>query len=154
MRESIVIADASVLIALTNVSHLEILPQLYGSVVITPEVESEYGLPLPEWMVVQRLEKEDTLSRFLQKLDLGEASAVALALEIGSNPLLAIDERRGRAVAKEINLRITGTLGIIVKAHQEGILSEAIQAVRDLERGGFRMSTSLKNQVIALLKST
>ncbi len=53
------------------------------------------------------------------ELDIGEASAIALAVENQAD-LVLIDERRGRLVATRLNLRYTGILGILVEAKSQG----------------------------------
>ena len=54
-------------------------------------------------------------------LDVGEAEAIALAIEIQAD-LLLLDERRGRVVAKELGLAVTGLLGVLLVAKQQGHL--------------------------------
>ncbi len=54
-------------------------------------------------------------------MDAGEAEAIALAIEMQAN-LLLLDERRGRAIAKQLGLTVTGLLGILVVAKQQGHL--------------------------------
>ena len=57
------------------------------------------------------------------ELDIGEAEAIALAVEIQADQVL-IDERRGRLVASRLNLRYTGILGILVEAKSQGLIAE------------------------------
>jgi predicted nucleic acid-binding protein len=52
-------------------------------------------------------------------LDKGEASAIALTLEV-ENGVLIIDDLKGRKIAKKLNLKFSGMFGLILKAKQMG----------------------------------
>lgn len=43
----VIISDTSCLIVLTKIGELEILQKIYGEILTTSEVVSEYGEPLP-----------------------------------------------------------------------------------------------------------
>ena len=62
-------------------------------------------------------------------VDIGEASSIALALEI-PQATLVIDERKGRKIAKELNLKIIGTLKVLLKAKENGVIS-SVQEIID-----------------------
>lgn len=98
--QAIIISDTSCLILLESIGALSLLHQLFGKVVITQIVASEFGRHLPEWVSIQN--PNDAASQLVLEitLDRGEASAIALALEIG-NCLLIIDEMKGRKLARQ-----------------------------------------------------
>jgi len=127
MNRSVVIADPSCLIALDNIGEIDLLAKLFNKVFITPEVSSEFGKPLPEWLELKRNSAASSQNARLSILDPGEASSIALALD-STNPLLIIDERKGRRVAEEFGIEIIGTVGIMLTAHAAGFieLSETI----------------------------
>ncbi|MCB0635192.1 MAG: DUF3368 domain-containing protein [Lewinella sp.] len=147
MPERIVIADASCLIALLRIDQLEVLHSLYQEILITSIIWDEVGEVLPDWIAVEAVEDQQKVKLLELELDQGEASAIALALQM-EDPLLIIDEKKGRAVAKRLGLRVTGTLGIIVKAKERGYLSAAKPVLDRLMDEGFRMSDLLFKQIL------
>jgi predicted nucleic acid-binding protein len=84
----VVISDTSCFIILSNINELDLLKQVYGKVFTTPEVVLEFGDKLPEW--VEPLTAKDTHKQKLleMQVDLGEASAIALAMEFDSSGLI------------------------------------------------------------------
>lgn len=82
MPEAIVIADTSCLIVLTRVNALPVLRSLYGQIYITEEVASEFGESLPEWINVEPVKDKRYYQILSALLDPGEASAIALVLEL------------------------------------------------------------------------
>lgn len=80
-------------------------------------------------------------------LDPGEASALALCLEI-DNAILIIDDLKGRKVAERLKLKYSGTFGLILRAKQLGIL-KTIQPILDKIRAtDFRFSEILFNNIL------
>lgn len=88
--------------------------------------------------------------RLLQRdLDAGEAEAIALALEKSADWLL-LDERDGRRAAKALGLRVTGVLGILLRARLQGQLPSLRRAMDDLRnQAGFRISDALYGQLLS-----
>jgi predicted nucleic acid-binding protein len=83
------------------------------------------------------------ISELSEQLDIGEASSIALALEI-PNCLLIIDERKGRRTARKLGIEITGTFGIIMMGFESGLIEAPDTIVERLEKVGFRISEALK----------
>lgn len=108
---AVVIADTSCLIYLTALGQLQLLSQLYSDVWITPTIAAEYGLPLPPWMRVQMPRDEIRTVIFGAGIDIGEASAIALALET-PECVVVLDNRRGRRAASRLHLRTYGYIGL------------------------------------------
>jgi predicted nucleic acid-binding protein len=143
----VIIADASCLILLAKIGALDLLRQLYGQVLVTDVVASEYGLPLPTWIGVQPARDERQVQLLALTLDRGEASAIALALE-QVDALLIMDERRGRNVARQLQLAVTGTLGILLEAKQSGYVVAIRPLLERISATNFRLSEALVQAVL------
>lgn len=155
----IVVSNTSPIINLATIGKLDILRQLYGSIVIPESVYHEIavtGSGEAGSMEVQTLgwiETKKAANRFqvaaLQiELDKGEAEAIALALELKSD-LLLLDERRGRAVASRLGLRSVGIIGCLIEAKHKRLIP-SIKPILDslIANAGFWVTESLYSRVL------
>ena len=138
----IIISDTSCLIALTNIGYLTILQQLYRTVLITPEVASEYDEPLPEWISIKTVIDTAKINAFNRFIDLGESSAIALAIET-EGAVLIVDDSEARKFAMDLGLKITGTLGVLIRAHNQGIISDLGDSILRLKNIGFYLPANI-----------
>ncbi len=142
MPETIIIADASCLIALTNINALWILESIYHKVYITQTILKEYELPIPDFIEIKEV-KDLNLKRVLSGfLDPGEASAIALGIE-NPDSILILDDLKGRKEAQKLKIRFTGTLGVIIKAKKENHIIDVVSYFDALKVNGFRISESI-----------
>jgi len=139
----IVIADASCLITLENINEIDLLPKLYEQIVVTPEVADEVGSSLPEWVDQISSPNQALIDQLSFILEIGEATSIALALEL-PDCLLIIDEKKGRRTAKELGIVITGTFGVVMQGLDGGFIAAPDTIVVRLEAAGFRISDVLK----------
>ncbi len=144
---SIVISDASCLIALNNIGLLNILKDLYPEVVITQEVKNEFGEPLPNWINIVKVKNLQKKRELEDVLDKGEAGSIALSLEI-EDSVLIIDERKGRKIASSLNIKIIGTIGVLILAHKRGLIKDLTTVILKLVNSGFRLSDNILNRII------
>jgi predicted nucleic acid-binding protein len=143
----IVIADTSCFILLDKINELTLLKLLFGQVVTTPIIVKEFGADLPNWVQIKAA--KDILLQNALDIDPGEASAIALALESGPS-LLIIDDDKGRKLAKRLNLNITGSLGIFLKAKNAGIISTIKPLIEKVQQTNFRYSISVLEEILFL----
>lgn len=136
---TLVVSDASPLHYLIECGAIEILPRLFGEVIIppivfgelqherTPAVVRQWMSNRPSWL---RLEQVGRVDETLN-VDAGEREAISLALEIKAE-LLLIDDRRGRNEAMRRGLNVAGTIGLIEIGARAGLLnfSTAINRLR------------------------
>ncbi len=163
----IVISDTSVITNLAAIYHLKLLSQLYNQITIPEAVYRELvdiDPPVPGTLEVQKapwLEVRALVNRgvleYLQnevRLDSGESEAISLAIEINAD-LLLIDERRGRAAADRLGIKITGLLGIFVEAKQKNLITAVKPLMNALiATSEFRISSALYNQILSMVNET
>jgi predicted nucleic acid-binding protein len=125
---------------------------MYGSVIVTPEVAGEYGDPLPEWIIIKAVSDFNKIVVFNRSIDLGESSAIALAMETG-NALLIVDDRRARHFALDLGLEITGTLGLLIRAYQNDVLQDIDSVVADLRKNDFRLPANTEDLIKVLMQT-
>ena len=145
--DKIIISDTSCLIALSKIDKLDLLKDLYYEIIITKEVCQEFGGSLPDWIIISEVKDKQKQKEIEQRLDRGEASSIALALEI-KNATVIIDEIKGRKIAQSFNIDIIGTIGIILLADKKGLISDVTSLILRLVNKGFRLSDNLINKII------
>src|SRR5689334_1827613 len=117
-----IISDTSCFIILANIGELELLHQVYGQITTTPEIVTEYGEPLPGWVKIATVKDKYKQQLLEMQIDKGESSAIALAMET-PNSTIILDDIKARKIAEQLGLTYTGTIGVIIKAKLNGIIS-------------------------------
>ena len=154
----IVVIDSSPLIGLAIVDGLAWLPKLFD-VVFLPESVKQEVLPgkaargeqaIAEAMAAGWLKVwPKTIAPKLEiDLDAGETDCINLGLSHVDGVLMIMDERAGRAVAKEKGLRVIGTAAIIGLAKKQGLIPSARAVFEVLHASDFRISAAVINQVL------
>ena len=146
-----IISDTSCFIILSKIGELELLQQLFGNVVTTPEIVAEFGEILPDWIEVISVQDKYKKQLFELQVDSGEASAMALALEI-ENSLLIMDDYKARRLAQTLNIGYTGTIGIIILAKQKGIINSIKPILAKIKETNFHISADLELQALIQAK--
>jgi predicted nucleic acid-binding protein len=151
-----VIADTSPLCYLFQIGEIELLPALFGKIIIPSVVYEELQHPSapnavrdwmqsePNWIEVLVLSQSPDPS--LSGLDPGERFAIALGLSLSAE-LILIDDRRGAAVARAKGLEVTGTLGILDLAARRGIIDFA-HALARLRATNFRLREEFFDELL------
>jgi hypothetical protein len=102
-----------------------------------------------QWVRVASTKDTHLRNMLLQQAHRGEAEAIALAVDLNADILL-IDEQEGRRLAEQAGLRITGTLGVLLRAKRSGHIAAVkpeIQALRTKAR--FFFTPALESSVLA-----
>jgi len=123
---------------------------MFEKVIVTEFVAEEYGDTLPDYIEIRKLTNIQTFKELQNKLDRGEASSIALSLEIPDS-LLLLDEQDARSVASERKLRFIGVLGILLVAKEEKRISEIKPFLNELKHSGMWVSDKVIHEVLRLV---
>lgn len=155
----IVISDTGPVTNLLQIERLNLLKELFQKIVIPTGVFAELShipaqrLALEEldWVEVKEAPQSELFHKLLGSLDRGEAEAIALAVESKAE-LLLIDERKGRDVADDLGVRKTGTLGVLIRAKEKGLLSKVKPEMDKLiKETRFRIHAELYQGILKLV---
>lgn len=138
-----VISDTSCLIVLSNINELHLLKSLYNNIITTPEVAKEFGASLPDWINIESANDPQTQKILELQVDKGEASAIALAIN-KPGCIVILDDYKARVVAEGLNVKITGTIGIIVKAKLKGIIPSVKPVLSKIKQTNFRITKAIE----------
>lgn len=154
-----IIRNTSPLQYLHQLGVLHVLPDLVKTVTVPPSVQDELntgrklGLNLPdlqsvEWVIVRRPASSIALP-LVTDLGSGEREVLALALETPDS-VCVLDDALARQVARTLELRITGTLGILIDAKRAGLVSAVRPLLDQLHSLGFRLAAHTRAAVLKL----
>ncbi|MEW6364053.1 MAG: DUF3368 domain-containing protein [Acidobacteriota bacterium] len=155
------VSNTSPLLNLAIIDHLELIRLQFEEVIIGPavlaELKSESDLPgaasikralEANWLQVVELRSRDVACALERDLDVGEAEAIALAVQTGSRVIL-MDEHDGRIIAKTMGLMPVGVLGIALRAKHMGHLSSVETVLGALKsEAGFYVGDELAEMIL------
>jgi predicted nucleic acid-binding protein len=159
----LVASNTSPVCNLAIIGRLDLLRIQFGQILIPMAVRNELeqlshgdavqaiqrGLG-EEWIKTQEVKNESIVRLLQTTLDRGEAEAIALALEISAD-LVLLDERDGRRVAERAGLRVSGVLGVLLRAKTDAqipAIRPEIDALR--ARARFFVSSEVERKVLDL----
>ncbi|MDR9367102.1 MAG: DUF3368 domain-containing protein [Balneolaceae bacterium] len=137
-----IVLDTSCLILLTKIDEIRLIKLPEVKVFTTPQVFKEFKEPLPTWVHIKDPPKKRFQKVLQMNIDVGEASAIALATKIDKS-ILIIDDLKGRKIAENLKIRYSGTLGLIIQAKREGIIETVKPIVNKIEKTNFRIDRKL-----------
>jgi len=141
------ILDCSCLIGLERVGLLDMLPRLLDPIFAPPAVVGEFG-SLPGWLTEQAPLDLGMVAALNLMVDPGEAEAIALAYEMKHR--LILDDLKAREAAQRLGIAMTGTVGLLLKAKQAGIIPALRPVLDSLDSNRFRISSSLRAEALLL----
>lgn len=160
-----IVFDASPLVHFAVAGELALLGRLVRQAGIPPRVRDELVVDQPDapgaaalrreldrrrpWLQVHELDavgaaRAEALAA--PPLDTGEAAAIALALQLDA--ILVIDERAGRRAAEARGLTVTGTIGLLLKAKERGLIPAVRPVLDSMIASGLRISPGLREEAL------
>ncbi len=154
-----IISNATPLIAFSRIGRLDLLRETVAEPLVIPAavadeiLDYETGEPgsidfaQETWIQTQSVQDQQQVRLLLPTLDRGEAEVIALGLEKQAN-LVLIDELIGRKVAEFLGLRITGSVGILIRAKQLGEIAAIKPLLDHMMREGMYFSQRFRDAVL------
>jgi uncharacterized protein len=153
-----VIINNTPLVGLWSLERLDLLRALFGTVWLPTAVASEFlaahdaarqrALAETDWLQTVSL-SDPRHALTYTGLDRGEAEVLALAVEHNAR-LVIMDERQGRRYAHRLGLSLTGTLGVLLLAKEEGLITAVAPLIQQLLDQGLYFSPELVNRALTL----
>lgn len=158
----IVVSDTTPLISLLKIDKVYLLEKLFGKILIPQAVFDELVIDkrfIEEADIIRNnsqievkevgsLEAVDILRR-VTGLDIGESEAIVLA------DVLLMDEAKGRNVSKDLGHKVMGTIGIIMVAYEENLLTseDVKECIEQLKKSGRHIGYRYYNMLLSMIDS-
>ena len=146
-----IFSNTTPFIALSVINRLELLPAVFERIHVVPHVVAECqsggviavpNLRTLPWVVVVNVDESVDPNPLLTPLDIGEKWTLYAAAEAHASRVL-IDERIARNVAERMGLTVTGTLGVLLKAKQLGLIRSFNESAAEMRAAGIFYNTDL-----------
>ena len=153
-----VIVNSTPIILLSNINQLELLKQIYGEITIPQAVYDEVTEKPDsacqnlknhfDWIKIETIKNPLQKKMYQAKLHDGEVEVMILAQEEPKADLVILDDNTAKKTARFLELTVTGTLGILIKAKQLK-LTEKIKPLMDALVGNrFFVAQNVYNMVL------
>lgn len=152
-----VIVNSTPLIVLCGIGQLDILRQLYHEIFIPTAVYREVTAvedsacvqvkTAEKWIHVEQIQDDTDKRMYKAKLHDGEVEVMILAQERKAD-LVIIDDNAAKKTAKYLGLTVTGTLGVLMKAKQQGVIEKLAPLLFEMKQNGFYIDSALEAIVL------
>jgi hypothetical protein len=150
-----VISNTGPIIAFAKLNRLDILVSLFSTVLIPPTVHRELMGRIGEecgaiekgiQTFIKITEVPDVprdTAVDLMAIDEGERQVISLAISVGPDALLLLDDKAGRTAAKQLGVRITGTVGLLLLAKERRLIPSVTEYLEALRLYGYWLSDEI-----------
>ena len=154
-----VIVNSTPLIILCGIGKLHILKEMYQEIYIPPAVFQEVTAKedsacqqirsAEDWIHIEEIKDLSEKKMYKAKLHDGEVEVMILAQEKKAD-LILLDDSAAKKTAKYLGLTVTGTLGVLIKANQQGIIQEIRPLLSEMRLNGFYINSVVERMVLDL----
>lgn len=150
-----IICNTTPLIALASIDSLKLLDSLTEDWCVPEAVYNEATVkdkPYSDVLLkflngkIQKVNDTDAVKDLNIFIDSGEAEVIQLASELDA-PLVIIDEKRGRNIAKLKGLTVIGTVGLLLKAKERGLIEKILPLVEEMKSKNIHLSKELIEKI-------
>lgn len=149
-----VVANTTPIIALADIGQLDLLRQLYGEIIIPTAVLDEIiseparsKVGESGWIIVESVSNAEQKRLFKSRLHEGEVEVMLLAQEQHAD-LVIIDDNAAKKTAKFLGINVTGTMGILIRAKQNGLIDEVKPLIEELLDKGLYIGQEVVDMVL------
>lgn len=153
-----VVCNSSPLIHLSKIGSLSLLKDFFKEIIVPEAVyrecvvegenrEDARKIAKVKWIKVLKIRDEKLKRAFMMELDEGESEVLVLALEESAD-LILLDDYEARRVARSFGLKITGTIGILIRAKLEGKVESLKDEIEKLMKTGFWLNKELYEKIL------
>jgi len=160
MHDRIVIVNSTPVIALASIDKLHLLKEIYKTVYIPKAVKDEVFAKqgskaqielakAGEWIQVRQIQNSESKKFFRVQLHDGEVEVMILGKELGAD-LLIIDDYVAKEYAKYLDFKVTGTLGVILRAKESRLVDKVKPHMDALIQNGIYIGSKVYEEVLKL----
>lgn len=146
----IIFSNTTPIIAFSSINQLNLLPALFHEIYIVEEVVEECAeggkIIVPDltqlhWINIVK-SVSTVQSHFLMELGKGEKHTLNMAMHKNADYVI-IDEKIARSLAEYLVFSVTGILGILLKAKQQGKIASFSTYAKAMQEQGIYYNTAL-----------
>lgn len=153
-----VIVNSTPLLILGKIGKLEILHKMYQEIIIPQAVFHEVTkkndiagkavqAACQDWIKVEAIKDMREYAMYRAKLHAGEVEVMIIAQQSPKADLIILDDMAARKTAEFLGLPLSGTIGVLIKAKQKGIIPEVMPIIEEMEKSGFFISIKVKSMI-------
>jgi len=160
MTNPAIVCDTTVLLYLGRIGQAQLLKALFQPVYVPEPVafELDVGRLMRrdtinprrlDWATLVPVSQQDMDALPPNRLGVGERSVIAYA-RLHPGCLAGLDDYQARELAKELGLKPVGTIGVLLRGKQAGLVTAVRPLLNALQSAGFRMSAGLYQEALQL----
>ena len=154
------VCDTTLLLYLGRIGQADLLLALFEPIVVPEVVLSELDMgrlvrrdtinPRQlNWITTVLVPQNDMDALPPNRLGVGERAVIAYARS-HSGYLVGLDDHQARQLAERIGLTVVGTIGVLLKSKQAGLIPAIRPLLDTVQSEGFRLGLDLYQQVLRL----